>query len=340
MIKVEDCGIVLKSRDGFEFEDGGVLNPTCIEKDGVVHMFYRAVRKGNFSTIGYCQLIDNQIIYQSDCPVLVPEFEYESKGLEDPRITYLNGLYYLFYTAYDGKNACVAYATSVDLTTFKKQGLISPQITYSEAADTFQTSVSSEKYAFYANCYIKVLGDTGLLWEKDTMLFPKKFNGKFALIHRVLPGIQICYFTDFSQLTPSFWRDYLKRLGDWIILEPKNPFESGYIGGGCVPIETKEGWLLIYHSVEDTSTGKIYRAAVALLDKVKPQEVIGWLPYPVFSPEEKWEKQGVVNNVVFPTGAILKNGILHIFYGAADSRIGVKSMNMNDLLKELVKVGA
>lgn len=339
MIKVEDCGIILKSREDVEFENGGVLNPACIEKDGIVHMFYRAVRKGNFSSIGYCQIKNNQVIYRSDCPVLVPEFDFESRGMEDPRITFFDGIYYLLYTAYNGKNALVAYATSLDLMTFKKQGLISPQITYSEAADIFQNSGTSEKYTFFATCYKQVLGDTGLLWEKDAMIFPRKFNGKYALIHRILPGMQICYFENFAQLTPNFWRDYLKRLGDWIILDPKYQFESGYIGGGCVPIETKEGWLLIYHSVEDAGVGRVYRASAALLDKTNPQKVIGRLPYPLFSPEEKWEKQGVVNNVVFPTGAILKNGILYIYYGAADSRIGVKSLKVNDLLQELVKSG-
>jgi predicted GH43/DUF377 family glycosyl hydrolase len=222
------------------------------------------------------------------------------------------------------------------LKTFKKQGLISPQITNIEVEEIFRDSFISERYNFYVKFFKQTTGDQGFLWEKDSMLFPKKFNDKYALIHRVLPGMQICYFDDFKQLTLPFWREYLKNLNDWIIMGPKYQFESSYIGSGCVPIETKIGWLLIYHAVEVTDEGKIYRAAAALLDKNDPQKVIGHLPYPLFSPNEKWEKQGVVNNVVFPTGAILKNDILFIYYGAADSRIAVKSLNVNDLLRELV----
>jgi beta-1,2-mannobiose phosphorylase / 1,2-beta-oligomannan phosphorylase len=336
MIKVEDCGIILESRENAEFENGGVLNPACIEKDGIIHMFYRAVRKDNFSTIGYCQIKDNKVIYQADSPILVPEYTFESKGMEDPRITFLDGTYFMLYTAYDGINATVAYATSTDLKNFKKQGLISPQITNIEVEDIFRNSNIQERYNFFAKFFKQAMGDQGFLWEKDSILFPKKFNGKFALIHRVLPGMQICYFDDFNQLTLAFWREYLKNLGDWIIMDPKYQFESSYIGSGCIPIETNAGWLLIYHAVEITGEGKIYRAAAALLDKDDPQKVLGRLPYPLFSPNEKWEKQGVVDNVVFPTGAIIKNDILFIYYGAADLRIAVKSLNINDLIKELV----
>jgi len=336
MVNVKDCGIILESRENFEFEDGGVLNPACIEKDGIIHMFYRAVRKGNFSTIGYCQIKDNKVIYRADNPILVPEYDYEARGMEDPRITCIDGIYYMLYTAYDGKNALVAYATSTDLINFKKQGLISPKITNIEIEKIFQDSVINERYSFFAKFFRETMGEQGFLWEKDSMLFPKKFNGKYALIHRVLPGMQICFFDDFKQLTLAFWREYLKNLNDWIIMNPEYQFESSYIGSGCIPIETKKGWLLIYHGVEVTGEGKIYRAAAALLDKDNPQKLIGKLPYPLFSPNEKWEKQGVVDNVVFPTGAILKNDILYIYYGAADLRIAVKSMNIKDLLRELV----
>jgi predicted GH43/DUF377 family glycosyl hydrolase len=151
-----------------------------------------------------------------------------------------------------------------------------------------------------------------------------------------LPGIQICYFDDFSQLTPDFWRKYLKELNNFIILNPKYCFENVQIGGGCVPIEVPQGWLLIYHSVEENiKEGRIYNTCVALLDKKNPQKVLGRLSHPLFSPEDEWEKQGFVDNVVFPSGAILKGNLLSIYYGAADTRVGVRTINLSDLLKEL-----
>lgn len=336
MIEVSKGEIILEPRKNFEFEEEGVLNPACVIRDGIVHMFYRAVKKENFSTIGYCQIKDNKVIYRNDKPVIIPEYRYESHGIEDPRITLIEGKYYMFYTAYDGQNAVVAYATSNDLKTWIKKGLVSPQISYDEAEDIFRNSGVGEKYTFYEESFRRNRTDKIKLWEKDAMLFPKKINGKYALIHRVLPGIQVCYFDDFDQLTQNFWKDYLKDLNDYLIIDPEFCHENAYIGGGCVPVETDNGWLLIYHSVEaNVKKGNIYHASVALLDKDNPTKVKKVLPYPLFSPEEEWEKTGIINNVVFPTSTVLNGDILSIYYGAADFRIGVRKIKISDLLKEL-----
>jgi len=258
-------------------------------------------------------------------------------GVEDPRIVLLGGVYYLFYTVYDGKNALFAYATSDDLVRFTKHGIISPRITYAEAAKLFGFSKTKllERYFFFDAFTRDRGGDDILLWEKDAFIFPKKINNRFALVHRVLPGIQVIYFDDFKQLTLAYWRDYLRNLGDYVLLDPKYRFESRNIGGGCPPIETKDGWLLIYHAVEDSPRGKIYRAAAALLDLADPTRVIGRLKKPLFSPTEPWEKQGDVNNVVFPTGAVVKAGRLTLYYGAADKLIAAKSMDLEELLNAL-----
>lgn len=336
MVNVSKGKILLESRSDIEFENGGVLNPACVEKDGIIHMFYRAVRKRNFSTIGYCQIKDGQVVYRMDEPILKPEYLYERMGIEDPRVTYLDGKYYMLYTAYDGINALIAYATSNDLKNWTKKGLISPQISYDEAEDIFRNSGVSNKYTFFEQYYRYENNDKIHLWEKDAMLFPKKINGQFALIHRVLPGIQICYFDDFEQLTQDFWKKYLVNLNNYVIIDPKMEHESGYIGGGAVPIETEKGWLLIYHSVEEHKGNKIYRASVALLDLKNPQKVVGRLPYPLFSPEEIWEKKGEVNNVVFPTATSIDGDILSIYYGAADDMVGVRTVSLRDLLSKLL----
>jgi beta-1,2-mannobiose phosphorylase / 1,2-beta-oligomannan phosphorylase len=337
MIKVSKGKIILKSRLGIKFENEGVLNPACVDVNGVTHMFYRAARRGKFSTIGYCQIKNDRVIFQTDKPILVPEYRYEKGGLEDPRVTFLDGRYYMFYTAYDGNNATIAYAVSNDLKKWIKKGLISPQITYDEAEDIFKLSKVGEKYTYYEKVFKRNRGNKMILWEKDAMLFPKKINGKYALIHRILPGIQICYFKDFDELTINFWKKYLRSLKKFLILDPKHPHETSYIGGGCVPIETKYGWLVIYHSVEtDIDKGQVYHASAALLDINKPTKVINSLNYPLFSPTEEWEKKGVMSNVVFPSATSLKGDILSIFYGAADDVIGVRKLSLSSLLKELL----
>ncbi len=334
MVKVKNEGIILEKTD-LEFENKGVFNPACIHVNGITHMFYRAINHNHISSIGYCQLKNNKVIKRLNEPVLYPEYDYEKKGIEDPRITFLDGIYYLFYTVYDGKNALISYATSRDLIHFTKQGLISPKISYEEAANIFRKSNVNESYTMFAKFYKKNAGNDILLFEKDASLFPKKFNGKFAFLHRVLPGIQIAYCNKFSELTENRWRDYFKNLGDNIVLDPLFDFESANIGGGCPPIETKDGWLIIYHAVEDNPVGKIYHASAALLDLKNPLKVLGRLKEPLFSPTTSWEKIGVVNNVVFPTGAVVRDKRLYIYYGAADKLIAAKSVNLPELLTEL-----
>ena len=302
------------------------MNPGCIKIGNDVHMFYRAVRKENYSSIGYCRLDGPlKVAERKKEPVIVPEFDYEKHGVEDPRIVFLEGMYYMFYIAHDGKNALVAYATSKDLKTWEKKGTITPTITYDEAEDYFPEKKLKDRYFFFESFYKTECAEDVL------------FNGKYALIHRILPDIQVIYFNDFKELTNEYWKDYLKRLGDYIVLESKYWYESRHIGGGCPPIETPKGWLLIYHSAEDSNKGRIYHAGAALLDKKNPCKVIGHLEKPLFSPERKWEKEGNVNNVVFPTGAAVFGKRLYIYYGAADKRIAAASLNLNELLRELTK---
>ena len=125
-------------------------------------------------------------------------------------------------------------------------------------------------------------------------------------------------------------------MSEYVVLESKYWYESRNIGGGCPPVETDKGWLLIYHAVEDSNGGKTYHAGAALLDINNPCKVLGHLKKPFFSPEEEWEIRGDVNNVVFPTGTAIFGDRLYIYYGAADKRIAVASVNLNELLDEII----
>lgn len=132
MIKVNKLGIVL-SKTNNKFENEGVLNPAVIKVDNTIHLFYRAVSEGNHSSIGYCMMSSPLVIdFRKDSPLLFPEHEYELKGMEDPRIVEIEGVYYMSYTAFDGVNALGALATSTDLINWEKKGIIVPQITYEE----------------------------------------------------------------------------------------------------------------------------------------------------------------------------------------------------------------
>lgn len=157
------------------------------------------------------------------------------------------------------------------------------------------------------------------------------------MLHRIWPGIQIVYFDHWADLTKSFWENYLRNLHDYIVIDPKGSFEVSYIGAGGPPIETKNGWLMIYHGVQETHKGVIYHAKAALLQLDKPENEIARLDLPLFSPTKQWEIEGEVNDVVFPTGQALFGDDLYIYYGAADKHIAVAKMNINELILELVK---
>jgi beta-1,2-mannobiose phosphorylase / 1,2-beta-oligomannan phosphorylase len=338
MVKVTKHGVILEATDK-EFENQAVLNPTCIQEGNTVHMFYRAVKKGNFSSIGYCRLDGPlKIVERMDKPIIAPSESYEIHGTEDPRVVFFEGKYYLFYTAYDGKNALIAYATSKDLKRWTKQGVISPRISYDEAEDLFRQNRSKlkEKYFFFESYYKDISGKDVLLWEKDAFILPERVDGKIGLIHRILPDIQLIYFNDFKDLTDDYWKEYLKNLGDFVVLESEHDYESRNVGGGAALIETKQGWLMIYHSVQDRNKGKIYHASAALLDKKQPTKILGRLKIPLFSPFEKYELDGDVNNVVFPSGTAIFGDDLYIYYGAADKRIAAASVNLNSLINELL----
>jgi len=336
MVKVRKEGIILRPRN-LAFEKEGVLNPACIKVGNEVHMFYRAVAKGNHSTIGYCKLEGPlKVVDRLNKPVFVPKYSYEKHGIEDARIVEIEGTYYLTYIGYDGKNVRIAYATSEDLVIFRKRGVILPDITYDNAEDHFRYCQLKERYYLFESYFKETVGKDALLWNKDAFFFPKKINGKFALVHRILPDIQVMYFKDFKDLTMQYWEKYLRTLDTHVVLESKHWYETRNIGGGCPPIETDKGWLMIYHAVDDMDRGKTYRAGAALLDKKNPNKVIGHLHEPLFSPDEKWECKGTVNRVVFPTGAAVFGKRLYIYYGAADKYIAAVSVNLKSLLDELV----
>ena len=120
MVNVRDGGVVLRKRP-FEFESNGVLNPGCIEHDGATHMFYRAVRDGNYSSIGYCQLNGKEIIKRLGYPIIVPEHDYEKHGVEDPRITKIGDTFYILYMPFNSFYICIKDKNAKPIANIRKK---------------------------------------------------------------------------------------------------------------------------------------------------------------------------------------------------------------------------
>ncbi len=339
MIKVKKEGIILE-KTHLEFENEGVLNPAVIREGDSVHIFYRAVQEGNHSTVGYCRLDGPlNVAERWDKPFMVPEFDYESQGVEDARIVKIDDTFYMTYTGYDGTNARGALATSKDLMHLKKEGIIVPPITYAEFVFLAETHGKvNENYYRNHKFYYKPADPEKkiMLWDKNVIFFPRKIHGKLVFLHRIRPGIQIVSIKSLKELTKEFWINYFHELQDHIVMDPVHAHESSYIGSGCPPIETEHGWLLIYHGVEETENGLVYSACAALLDLNDPSKELARLPYTLFTPEYEWELNGEVNNVVFPTGTALFGSTLFIYYGAADSLIACASLSLPELVAELL----
>jgi predicted GH43/DUF377 family glycosyl hydrolase len=332
MIVVKKEGVLLRNSD-LEFENEGVLNPAVIREGNNIHLFYRAVRTGNYSTIGYCRLNHPlTIIEHRDTPLLFPQFDYESQGMEDPRIVKIDGLYYLTYIAFDGKNALGALATSANLQQFEKQGIIVPKMEFNIFKNLAESkSKLNGKYERYNNA-----GGNSIVMDKDLVFFPRRINGKLTFLHRIKPDIQIVSVNSLQELTTEFWENYVIHIDENILLTPKFKHELSYVGGGCPPIETEHGWLVIYHGVQDAIKGYEYSACAALFDLDDPRKEIARLPYPLFKPEEDYELAGDVDDVCFPTGTALFEDILYIYYGAGDDIIATASVSFSELLAELL----
>ncbi len=338
MIKVKKHGIILKPTRN-DFEAKSVFNPGVLQEGNTVHLVYRAMSKDFVSSFGYARLSGpTKIVERMKKPIYTPILQSESKGIEDPCLVKINNTIYMTYVAHDGKNAVIGYMFGKNILKLKRGGIISPRISYSKLSELFGYSRLKDDYYLFAAFYEKYNDDNILVWEKDGVLFPEKFNGRFLLLHRILPDIQMIYFNKFSQLkTKTYWEKYLRQLDKYVVMEGKYGFEARHIGAGAPPIKTKDGWLMIYHGVEPQNKGRIYRANAALLDLKNPRKLIARLPYPLFSPEKNYETRGHVNNVVFPTGTALFGERLYIYYGTSDSYTAVASVNINDLRKELLK---
>src|SRR3972149_1274288 len=257
---------ILLEATSHDFEKQAVLNPAVWQDGNTLHMFYRAVAWGNHSTIGYARFEGpTKLVERLDRPLIIPEYDYEKQGIEDPRIVKLGDTFYLTYAAYDGVSSRIAYATSKDLKTFEKQGIISPNLTYKEAEQHFNQNKLKERYFFFSSYFRDRVSSDIIVWEKDGFFLPAKIKGKYGLVHRILPDVQVIFFDDFKQLQDNqYWISYLEKMSDNVLLENTHWFESRNIGGGAPLIETSAGWVMIYHGIEELNVSRDFSAGGAL----------------------------------------------------------------------------
>ncbi len=155
--------------------------------------------------------------------------------------------------------------------------------------------------------------------NKDASLFPQKIDGKWVMLHRRAPDIWLAFSDNLKN-----WTGHIKIMGP--ILD--SSWENKKIGIAGPPIETKDGWLLIYHAVDADHR---YRLGAALLDRDNPACVLARYPKPILEAELDWEVNGYIPNVVFSCGQAVIGDDIYVYYGGADTVIGVAGMRIGDI---------
>lgn len=293
---------IIEPRPEIAWEIGGTFNPGAAKNGEVIHILYRAVNEHNISSLGHATTTDGETIADRSLgPVLAPVSSWEVLGCEDPRITAFDGGFYVFYTAYSPRGPRVALASTTDFMTYERYGVVGPDYD-----------------------------------DKDAALFPQLIHGKFAVVHRIAPNIELAFYHNIKQMEKvsqnPYSKNYLKRIETNIILKPKWKWEEKKVGIGPPPIRTDVGWVVIYHGVDSNT---VYRAGAALLDLENPRRVIARTPEPILEPKEAFERIGVVPNVVFPEGAVMVKDELKVFYGGADRTCCVASIPMKLMIETL-----
>lgn len=309
------------------WESRAVFNPGVIHRGGLFHLLYRAVSADDrppeyVSRLGYATSADGiEFTRQGAGPVFEPDPDvaYDRHGVEDPRITVLDGTVYVTYVAIDvpaltrSKLSRTALAVTTDFTGFERLGLLTP------------------------------LPDID---DRDWALFPQRFDGRYVMLTRpqsVNDRLEYVKWRTTDE-PAGIWLATSPSLTRWVMdpaggnpeevrgLAPQQPWEGVKTGIGPPPIETDDGWLAIYHGKDRDNA---YYGGLALLDRDEPGRVVARLPEPFLRPELAWERKGDLDDCVYPSGAVVKDGTLFVYYGATDDKCGVTTAPLDGVLKEL-----
>ena len=286
--------------DSLPYRANSIFNPGAGRVNGETLLLVRVEDLRGISHLIAARSTDGVSDWRFDPrPLIEPEPDKHPEeiwGCEDPRLTWLPELeqWAIAYTAYSRRGPLVSLAMSKDLTAVRRLGPVMPPE------------------------------------DKDAALFPRRIDGRWAMIHRPSP------LRGFAHIWISYSPD-LRHWGDHeLLLEARDGawWDGGKIGLGPPPLETPEGWLLCYHGVHMTSSGPIYRVGLALLDLEEPRTILRRTDEWVLAPTAPYERSGDVNKVVFPTGWVLDEatGQLAIYYGAGDSVIALVTAALDDIL--------
>ena len=291
---------ILTPKD-WPYPANAVMNPAAIKLNTETLLLVRVEDMRGFSHLTVARSSDGFTNWEID-PAPTLEADQSSReerwGLEDPRVIWLEEQkqFAITYTSFSEGGPVVSLAITKNFRTFARLGALLPPE------------------------------------DKDACLFPCRFRGRFALIHRPIVRGEAHMWISFS---PD-----LKHWGDHRLLIRTRPayWDCHRVGLACQPIETPHGWMVFYHGVRITSSGGIYRLGLVLLDLEEPWKVLRRSDEWILGPRETYERVGDVSGVIFPTGATVhkETNQFNLYYGAADCTIAVATAGLSDVIDYII----
>lgn len=296
------AGNPILTAENWPYPANAVFNAGAVRTAGQTMLLVRVEDYQGMSHLAVARSADGLNNWQIDSsPTFVPDpdnYPEELWGIEDPRVVYAPDLqrFVITYTSYSLNGPLVSLALTDDFNQFYRLGAILP------------------------------------VENKDAAVFPRKIYGKWWLIHRAVPRM--------PEMPAHIWLASSPDLQHWgnhrILLQARSGgwWDANKIGLGPPPIQTQEGWLILYHGVRMTVSGALYRTGLALLDLEDPTKVIRRSKQWVFGSKEPYERIGDVKDANFPCGAVVdeQSGDFFLYYGAADTSVAVATARLQDLL--------
>jgi predicted GH43/DUF377 family glycosyl hydrolase len=353
-LQLQRLGEIMEPEPGNPQEAEGVLNPAAARgPDGHLYLFPRLVARGNYSRIGIARVSFNGA--GDPCGVerlgiaLEPEVDYERRadgggGCEDPRITFVEPLqrYVMTYAAFSSIGPRIALAISDDLFHWTRLGLA----VFAPYHGIDFIHVDNKDASLFP---VAVANHTGKMQMAllHRPLFPGTRPEEVARHHRPR-GVDLDHESIWISYCPMPLQSAATRQPGLFnshrrLAAPVMPWERLKIGAGTPPVLTRHGWLIIYHGVSDeVCPGDDhhhlrYSAGLMVLSERQPHEIRYRSPQPILTPALPQERSGAVANVVFPTGIDRRDDLgspdrLDVYYGMADSRIGVARLDLPECL--------
>jgi len=322
---------VLSPQQIRQWEHGGTFNPAAIkDDDGKVHLLYRAIGADGISRIGHVSSEDgyyfgNRSMYPVYEPLpgygmtdpqkatgptrYCPEF-YTSGGgwggSEDPRAIVVDGRVYMTYVAFEGWHSVRIALTSILMDDLKKG-----------------------HWNWQKPVLISPPGQTAKNW----VIFPERINGRFAILHSIVPNIQIEYVDSLNAITSNINSPRLHGP------QPgrKDFWDNRVRGAGPPPIKTDIGWLLLYHAQDNHQPDK-YKIGAMILDLYDPTKILYRSPQPILEPDAYYENDGKPG-VVYASGAVIMGENLTVYYGGGDKHVCIAQTPIKSLLEWMVNYG-